>query len=88
MHIAVVFRVLGILLTLFSGTMLIPLLVALFYGDGAEYAFLVGFVITLCTGLVCWLPVRKHTNDMAIRDGFLITVDGQLATPLQYNSPP
>ena len=74
MHVAVVFRVLGILLTLFSGTMLVPFLVALLYDDGAQYAFLTAFAITLCTGLACWLPVRNRIVDMGIRDGFLITV--------------
>ena len=61
MHVAVVFRVLGILLTLFSGTMLVPFLVALLYDDGAQYAFLTAFAITLCTG--CLLYTSPSPRD-------------------------
>jgi len=46
-------RVLGILLALFSCTMLSPILVALIYGDGAILPFLGGFFTTLVTGGGC-----------------------------------
>ena len=74
MHAAVAFRVLGVLLTLFSVTMLVPAGVSLLYRDGATNAFLSAFAITLVTGLACWLPVRRQRAELRIRDGFLVTV--------------
>ena len=74
MHPAGTFRVLGVLLTLFSVTMLVPAGVSLLYRDGAANAFLLAFAITLVTGLACWLPVRKQRAELRIRDGFLVTV--------------
>ena len=74
MHPAGTFRVLGVLLTLFSVTMLVPAGVSLLYRDGAANAFLLAFAITLGTGLACWLPVRKQRAELRIRDGFLVTV--------------
>ena len=74
MHIALVSRVLGLLLMLFSFTMLVPALVALIYRDNSEYAFLGSFAIILCTGLLFWLPVRNRRENLSIRDGFLVTV--------------
>ena len=74
MHALVVFRVLGILLMMFSVTMLVPALVSLLYRDGAGDAFLIAFAITFSTGLLCWLPSRNQHDELGIRDGFLVTV--------------
>ena len=74
MHALAVFRVLGILLTVFSVTMLIPLFVGFFYQDVVSEAFLIAFAITLGTGLLCWLPTHKQHSELSIRDGFLVTV--------------
>ena len=74
MRAAVAFRVLGVLLTLFSVTMLVPAGVSLLYRDGAAPAFVSAFAITLVTGLACWLPVRRQRAELRIRDGFLVTV--------------
>lgn len=74
MRAAVAFRVLGVLLTLFSGTMLVPAGVSVLYRDGAAPAFVSAFAITLVTGLACWLPVRRQRAELRIRDGFLVTV--------------
>ena len=65
MRAAVVFRVLGVLLTLFSVTMLVPAGVSLLYRDGTANAFLLAFAITLVTGLACWLPTRKQAHRIA-----------------------
>jgi trk system potassium uptake protein TrkH len=65
---------LGLLLVLFSLTMLPPLFVGLFYGDGATTPFLHTFALTLCLGLVCWLPLRGNTLDLRNRQGFMVVV--------------
>ena len=67
-------RVLGILLGVFSVAMLPPAVIGLIYGDGAVAPFLIGFSVTLATGLVIWLPVRNHRVDLRLRDGFLVVV--------------
>ena len=74
MRTPVVFRVLGVLLMVFSATMLVPAIVSFFYEDGASKAFLIAFAITFCTGLTCWLPTRKNPTELGIRDGFVVTV--------------
>ena len=74
MRFAPVLKVLGILIMLFSTSMLPPIGVAIFYGDGAHEAFVIGFLITLLCGFVCWLPFRGTIKDLKTRDGFLIVV--------------
>nr|WP_271412313.1 TrkH family potassium uptake protein [Pseudomonas sp. Q1-7] len=66
-------RILGVLLILFSCTQLPPLLVDLYYGDGAWRGFLFALLITLSCGLLTWLPVRDAREELQIRDGYLIT---------------
>jgi len=74
MHISVIARVLGIFLMLFSLTMLPPMLVSMWFNDGALMAFGSALIITFMFGFVCWLPVRNAHHDLRTRDGFVITV--------------
>lgn len=74
MHPAVILRILGLLLMVYSSTMLIPVLVSLIYGDGGARQFLYAFAITLVAGLLCWLPVQNRKQDLRVRDGFVIVV--------------
>ena len=67
-------RILGILLMLFSITMLTPVLVSYIYDDGARHTFLLAFMVTFVTGLVCWLPVSRSRRELRLRDGFLVVV--------------
>ncbi len=67
-------RILGILLMLFSITMLPPVLVSFVYDDGARASFLLAFLVTFFTGLVCWLPVHRSRRELRLRDGFLVVV--------------
>jgi len=72
----VVQRVVGILLTLFSLTMIPPVLIGLIYEDQfhAITPFIGGFAATLVVGLLLFLPVRNHQAELRIRDGYLIVV--------------
>ena len=74
MHFRVILRILGILLMIFSLSLLPPLAISLIYKDGADLAFIAGFLITLITGFLMWLPVQRVRKDLRTRDGFLITV--------------
>ena len=67
-------RVVGMLLALFSLTMIPPVVVALIYQDGGARAFILSFFITLVTGLGLWLAFRGHREELRVRDGFLIVV--------------
>ncbi|MCG6863270.1 MAG: TrkH family potassium uptake protein [Chromatiaceae bacterium] len=67
-------KVLGLLLTLFSLSMLPPILVSLLYQDGAALPFLSAFALILITGLLISLPVYKRKDDLRLRDGFMVVV--------------
>ncbi len=67
-------KVLGLLLMLFSFTMLPPVVIALIYGDGAAMPFVYAFAVILSTGLVIWLPVARKRQELRLRDGFLVVV--------------
>ncbi len=72
MQFAVIQRVVGLLLILFSTTLLPAMAVSLFYKDGVINAFLQSFAITLITGLALWLPVHRRRREVRVRDGFII----------------
>ncbi len=72
MRLSATQRILGLLLMLFSTTMLPPVLISLAFDDGAALAFLNGFAANLAAGLVIWFPVRNETRELRLRDGFLV----------------
>ncbi len=74
MHIQVILRVIGLLVMVFSLTLIPPMIVALIYNDGAINAFLYALGINLIGGFCLWLPFRHQKQDLSIRDGFIITV--------------
>jgi trk system potassium uptake protein TrkH len=68
----VVQRLLGVLLMVFSITLLPPALVGLWFGDGAVLPFIIGFGLTALLGAIIWLPVRAIRRELRLRDGFLV----------------
>lgn len=72
MNLPVIFRILGVLLMLFSFAMLPPLLVSVYYNDGVAYSFLTTFFLTLLSGFLLWAPVMKNHRELKTRDGFLV----------------
>ena len=74
MQLAAILRIIGMLLMIFSITMLPPALVGVIYGDGAIIPFITAFSVTLGTGVVLWIPARNQRKDLRIRDGFVIVV--------------
>ncbi len=74
MQIGAIQRILGLLLMVFSASMLPPVLVGLIYDDGAIHPFIAAFGLTLITGIVTWLPVRGRRGDIRLRDGFVVVV--------------
>lgn len=74
MQLATIQRILGLLLMIFSTTMLPPVGVALWYGDGAVLPFIHGFLLVLSVGFLLWWPVRKRRRELRLRDGFVVVV--------------
>lgn len=72
MHYLLIQRVVGLLLVLFSVTLLPPVAVSWLYDDGAARAFLIAFGITVGTGSVLWLIAFRTRREIHLRDGFMI----------------
>ena len=67
-------RVFGVLLTGFSFTLLVPLLLSWHWQDGAESAYDEAFLLTFGTGLGLWWTARSEKRELKVRDGFLMVV--------------
>ncbi len=74
MHTAIIFRILGLLLMVFSIALLPPIFVSLIYQDSALQAFITALAITFAVGAALWLPVRHRRQELRTRDGFVVTV--------------
>ncbi len=73
MQFATIARVLGVLLMIFSLTLLVPISVSVWFQDHNHLTFLLGFVITFFSGVAFWFPARGRKAELRTRDGFLIT---------------
>ncbi len=67
-------KIVGIMLLLFSVTLVIPLITSLVYSDGNHYTFVYSFLIILGLGSILYLPNISAKNDIKIKEGFLIVV--------------
>jgi len=74
MHLLSIQRLLGLLLMIFSATLLPPAAVSLVYDDGQAQVFLTGTITVFLLGVVLWLPVHSYRHELRVRDGFLIVV--------------
>ncbi len=70
----VIQRILGLLLMIFSLTMVPPIGVSLAAQDGTTFPFVLGMAITVISGFIIWYPVRTIRRELRIRDGFLVVV--------------
>ncbi|MCB1760992.1 MAG: TrkH family potassium uptake protein [Gammaproteobacteria bacterium] len=74
MNFSAVQRILGILLMLFSFTMLPPIVVSVWYADGAMPPFAIAFLLTFMAGAIFWAPVQGQKRELRLRDGFMVVV--------------
>jgi trk system potassium uptake protein TrkH len=71
---APVYRALGIIMMLFSLTVIVPLVFSHFVDDGAQTAFDEMFLLTLLSGAFLWYRYRNCKRELNVRDGFLLVV--------------
>ncbi|EAR22378.1 TrkH family potassium uptake protein [Nitrococcus mobilis] len=94
MHFDVIQRILGMLMMVFSATMLPPISISLWTQDGALGSFLIAFFAILGIGAGLWLPMRTRHRDLRSRDGFFIVtlfwavLAGCAALPLMFAEHP
>jgi trk system potassium uptake protein TrkH len=69
-----VFNALSVVLALFALTMLLPLGVAWYYRDGAEFGYDEAILLAFGSAAVMWLLTRRRRRDLTVRDGFLLVV--------------
>ncbi|GGB65694.1 TrkH family potassium uptake protein [Shewanella inventionis] len=74
MQYKTIIRITGLLMGLFSITMLPSALVAILYKDGGGTAFIQAFVVSIFLGFLLWYPNRHEKGDLRTREGFLIVV--------------
>ncbi len=70
----IVFRALGLILTVFGFAYVLPVLAALIYGDGTLIDFLLAMVMTFGMGALLWTLTRRRRGDLSVRHGFLLVV--------------
>ena len=71
---APVYRALGMIIMLFSLTMLAPLILSYVTKDGAQSAYDEAFALTMLCGSFLWYRYRRCKRELNIRDGFLMVV--------------
>ncbi|WP_345336351.1 TrkH family potassium uptake protein [Ferrimonas pelagia] len=74
MEYRTIIRIIGMLVAVFSATMLPPALIAFLYKDGGGTAFMQAFGLSLLLGLVFWYPNRRAKAELRTREGFLVVV--------------
>ena len=72
MQVRSLIRILGLLIAIFSSTLLLPAMVAAIYKDGGGLAFVQSFFSCLVLGLFLWYPNRKEFQELKVRDGFVV----------------
>lgn len=74
MHAALIQRLVGILLMLFSISLLPPIIIDIIYQEDAGQAFFYSYLVLIVLGLVLYLPVKNKRGDLRLRDGFMVVV--------------
>lgn len=74
MQFAVILKTLGLILILFSLSMLPPIALDCYYQENVMKSFFAAYAITLSTGLACWIPFRSVHYELKTRDGFIVVV--------------
>ena len=73
-----VIHVLGLILTAFGATFVLPLVTALLASDGTAGTFLLSGLVTAGAGFGIATVTRRHARELKPRDGFLLVTLGWL----------
>ena len=65
-------RIVGLILTIFSGTMLLPMAVALLAREPSAGEFMEAALLTAACGVTTWYAFRRFNVELQPRDGFLL----------------
>lgn len=74
MQYKTILRSIGLLLMLFSFSMLPPLLINLIFAETVWVPFILPFILINGIGILLWTSFRYHQNTLKIREGFLIVL--------------
>ena len=74
MQYKAIFRSVGLVLLLFSFSMLPPILINMLFKESAAGSFVGGFLLTSMSGALLWILFRHDHAELNIRDGFIIIV--------------
>ena len=74
MRVRIVLRILGILMMLYSLSMLPPIAVSLYFSDGLYKAYLITFFTIFLLGILFWVPVYRDSQRLRTRDGFVVAM--------------
>lgn len=74
MHLKLIAKIIGILLMVFSLTLIPPVLVGLHFDSGGLGSFISSFSGLMLLGFLLWFPFRNYKHDLKVRDGFIIVV--------------
>lgn len=73
MHLSVILRITGILLSAFSLSLTLPMIVALIYDEQTLETFATAFAITMSVGLLLAM-ISREKRELRSGDGFVVTV--------------
>ncbi len=80
MNLAVI-ALIGRIVLMFALMMIVPLVFAVVGDDGAQGAFVAGFVITMLSGVAMSVAMRRFRRELQPRDGFLLVTFTWLLLP-------
>ncbi len=70
----VILRIIGLLLMVFSSTVIPSIGISLWYNDPELITFINAFFVILLSGFILWWPVKDYHRELRIRDGFIVVV--------------
>lgn len=74
MQYKTILRLLGVLLLIFSQSMLTPLIINFIFKEHVWHPFLVSYIFTFSIGLGLYLTFKDYKSELKIRDGFILVV--------------
>lgn len=74
MRIFSIFRMLGQFTMMLSVSMITPIIISLYLGDGLLNKYLLSFIIVFLLGFTLWLSCNKRCDELKDSDGFLVVV--------------